>query len=183
MDRNVTWVVLAYAAVMGACGAAYEPGDGATGTGIYALTIEGDSDACAPTRATGFMGKVAVVAQHAELAMMVPDTLGAVGATSRVVLPETAGGHVATEVAVPGCEATTLRREWTMLGAGSDAVELAYSESWTGVGACTSAAAPSLPRADCRADQRLRYDRRTLCEAPCQIVWAPTTGALTCDCR
>lgn len=183
MDRNVTWVVLAYAAVVCACGAAYEPSDGEPGSGIYALTIEGDSDACAPARATGIMGKVAVVAQSSELAVMVPDTLGAVGATSRVVLQQAAGAHTSTEVAVPGCDGTMLRREWTMLGAGSDAVEVAYSESWTGVGACTSAAAPSLPRTDCRAEQRLRYDRAMSCEAPCQIVWAPTTGALTCECR
>jgi len=182
MDRNVTWVVMVYAVVMCACGAAYEPSGGEPESGIYALTIEGDTDACAPARPTGVVGKMAVIAGADGLDVMVPDSLGAAGATSRIALGAAPGAHASSEMALPGCDGASVHRDWTLLDATRGTVEVAYTEAWTGVGSC-ALSEPSMPTGDCRADQRLRFDEHRACAAPCEIVWAPTTGALECSCR
>ena len=141
-------------------------------SGIYELTVTSERDACTPFRATGSMGRVAVVSAVDVLNLGLQDG-------ARVSLDQSNGFHAVHEVPLASCAGASLRREWAVIASeASGSFTVSYNEEWTGVARC---GAPEAPRADCRADLVLNYRNMEACEAPCTL--SMSAAGPSCLCR
>jgi hypothetical protein len=161
------------------CSAAHEPR--AVGSGIYDLTVRGDLDRCSPTRSTGAMGLVGIVAERGLVNVAVPD--GAAGSLARVSLAASDDFHTETSIDVAGCEGASVRRSWTMLDASREGFQLELTEEWTGLERCERSAelAAAAPLTDCRSERVLDYHLMETCAAPCEVHLTATAATCACD--
>ncbi len=169
-------------ALSSGCAAAH--GTDEVAPGIYALTIEGELDACSPTRPVGAMGDVAVIADRGIIDAPVPDADVSLLISPRVRLAETADFHAETNRRIPGCDGAFVHEEWTVLDASASTFTIAHSQAWQGLAGCAdpSAVMPGAPAADCSSERRLHYQLGESCLAPCALrLTTGSTVACVCD--
>jgi hypothetical protein len=167
------------AVALSGCSSAHQSVD--VGTGIYDLTVSGESDACSPLRTTGAMGTVGVVAIDDVLNLSVPD-VGA-EASMLVSLSRGTGFHDERSESLPTCTDATLERSYTVVAGDAARFTVVYRETWRGLSSCGTAmrsVMPAAPTADCTADLVLDYQLATECLAPCEIQL--TGSGATCSC-
>lgn len=161
------------------CSSAHQAVD--VGSGIYDLTVSGESDACSPLRTTGAMGTVGVVALGDVLSLSVPDLDSA--PSMRVSLSRSTGFHEERSEALPTCTDATLERSYTVVESDATHFSVVYGETWRGLETCGSAmrsVMPAAPLGDCRADLVLDYQLDTACAAPCEIQLTASGPACSC---
>ena len=167
------------ALALSGCSSAHQAVD--VGSGIYALTVSGERDACSPLRTTGAMGNVGVVSQDDVLNLSVPDLDAE--ASMRVSLSRSTGFHDERSEALPTCTDGTLDRSYTVVSADGTHFTVVYTETWRGLASCGTAmrsVMPTAPSADCRAELVLDYQLDAECAAPCEIQL--TAGGAACSC-
>jgi hypothetical protein len=170
---------LALAVALGGCTSAHESVE--VGSGIYELTVSGESDACSPLRTTGVMGTVGVVAIDDVLNLSVPDL--AADTPMLVSLSRGDGFHDTRTEALPTCTDASLERSYTVVSADTAHFSVVYTETWRGLASCGEAmrsVMPAAPSGDCRADLVLDYRLDSECLAPCEIQLTATGAACRC---
>lgn len=179
MNARGIGLFLSLALALSGCSSAHQAVD--VGSGIYALTVSGDSDACSPVRATGAMGNVGVVSQDDVLNLSVPDL--DLESSMRVSLSRSTGFHDERSEALPTCTDATLDRSYTVVSSDGARFTVVYTETWRGLASCGTAmrsVMPAAPLADCRADLVLDYRLDTECRSPCELQI--TADGATCSC-
>lgn len=166
-----------------ACSQSYGPDT--VSTGIYDLTIRSESDACAPSRATGAMGPVAVLVEGELIDAPVPEVDGAPLTAPRVRLRPDASFHAETNTRIPGCESAWVHEEWTLTEGASHRFELLHTQRWNGLAACPSAqdVMPQAPASDCESERHLDFTLAQACNAPCSLgLRLDAPGGVACAC-
>jgi hypothetical protein len=166
--------------LLAGCDSSHEP---ITATsGVYALSIASEHDACSPTRATGPMGTAGVVATTNDLTIAVPDSSAS---TPMLVSLDGAAAYAEERSdTLAACPTATLARSYSIVSTSASGLDVAYTETWQGLASCTPAMRammPAAPTIDCRADLLLHYRLTTPCAAPCQLR-VEADASTTCSC-
>jgi hypothetical protein len=164
-----------------ACAAAHDP-EPPIASGIYALTIHSESDACTPRRTAGDLGRVSVVSLEHAVSIAVPENADDLTAdvTRRVTLTAEDGFHAEQSDTMDACPAATTARTLTLTARDTDRFAIELTEQFTGLAACGPM--DGMPSADCVSTRALDYELVSACEAPCELSWS-AAGGITCACR
>lgn len=177
---KIALAALALTLAAGGCSSSHETL--AATSGVYELTISGEVDACSPLRATGPMGTASVVQQGTLLTVSAPDLV-----TSYPMLVSLNGQQGFSDeraTALDTCTGATLTRTYSVVGHDTTGLDVAYTETWSGLETCGAAMRsimPAAPTHDCRADLVLHYRFESACAAPCQLRLTLDGGA-ACEC-
>ena len=163
-----------------ACAATHDP-EPPIASGIYALTVRSESDACSPRRTEGDLGRVGVLRLDHAISVAVPESADDLTAdvTRRVTLAAEDGFHDEQSDTMDACPAATTSRALTLTTRDADRFALELTERFTGLAACGPM--DGMPTADCESTRALDYRLLAACEAPCEIAWTAAEG-VTCAC-
>ncbi len=179
-DVQLTLAALSLTLAAAGCSSTHEPVSATTG--VYALTIAGEVDACSPLRATGPMGSAGIVQHGALITLTAPDPTTSL--PTLVSLNSEASFSDERVTTLDPCTGATLTRTYSVVGHDGDGLDVAYTETWTGMSTCGAAMRsimPAAPSRDCRADLVMHYRLETPCAAPCQLRLTVDGGA-ACQC-
>jgi len=182
IQLNVLAFTVSAALALSACASSHDPEEPIV-SGIYGLNVRSVRDDCSPARALGEMSSsVSVVRLEDFLSIPVPEDLmdPRQDVTRRVSLASAAGFHLEHMRDMEECASAQIFNTWTLMGTERGSFQVEHGQRFEGLALCGPM--EGAPTVDCESIRSFDYSLVRACEAPCELIWAPTLGA-ACACR